>query len=147
LGRNINRYEDAIALQPLRSAGISTQVLSTSEMPEPIRQRWSGNPGFEAACMVAASSDEQAAITLLEYTVQNCKICLYCEESFVRPGENVCLNARSVSIHDTRMSSRDLSLSRQQLESSDPAALLSAAQSALRSLPSVAVSSTQVTQS
>lgn len=74
----------------LADAGISTQVLSTSEMPEPIRQRWSSNPGFEAACLMAASSDEQAAKTLIEYIVQNCKICLYCEESFVRPGENVC---------------------------------------------------------
>lgn len=74
----------------LADAGISTQVLSTSEMPEPIRQRWSGNPGFEAASLVAATSDEQAAKALIEYTVQNCKICLYCEESFVRPGEDVC---------------------------------------------------------
>lgn len=74
----------------LADAGILTQVLSASEMPEPSRQRWFANPGFEGACLVAASSDEQAVKIMLEYTVQNCKICFHCDELFVRPGEIVC---------------------------------------------------------
>lgn len=83
---NFHRFLSAV----LADTGIATRLLLASEMPEAIRQRWSGNPEFEAACLVAAPSDEEAAKALIEYTIQNCKVCLYCEESFVRPSEHVC---------------------------------------------------------
>ena len=74
----------------IADAGISARLLAASEMPEPIRQRWVGNPRFEAACLVTRSADEQTAKALIEYIIQNCKICLHCEEVFVRPGGRVC---------------------------------------------------------
>ena len=74
----------------LADASIPAKVLPNSGKSGQTGQRPSGHSSFEAASLIVVESHEQAAKAVIDYTVQNCKICLICDESFVKPDESVC---------------------------------------------------------
>ena len=85
-----NNNSNAFLREVLADFGIETRLAPVAEMSHEIRQRWSNRIGYDAFCLLVSEEDEQRARQVIDHTIFNCKVCLYCVESFVKLGETSC---------------------------------------------------------
>ncbi len=74
----------------LADCGIEPRLAPETEMSDEIRLRPSSRIGFDMFCLLVSQEDEQQARKVIQHTILNCKICLRCVESYVKPGERSC---------------------------------------------------------
>ena len=80
----------AFLAEVLADCGIETRLAPETEMSDEIRLRWCSRIGFDTFCLLVSEEDAQQARQVIQHTILNCKICLLCVESFVKPGERSC---------------------------------------------------------
>lgn len=85
-----NKFLCSFLIEVLTETQIRARCVPACDLPEEIRTECSVPSHYEAFCVLVPAADGQRARQILEYTIYNCKICLHCEDSYVKPGEGLC---------------------------------------------------------